>query len=53
MFWLDIGLLRRLSGISKTITGEIYETMVVAELTKWIRTLRKDINFIFIAQGRV
>lgn len=47
MFWLDIGLLRRLSGISKTVTGEIYETMVVAELTKWIRTLRKDIKLYF------
>lgn len=47
VFWLDIGLLRRLSGIPETVTGEIYETMIVAELVKWIKTLRKDVNLYF------
>ena len=47
IFWLDIGLLRRLGGIQKTVTGEIYETMVVSELVKWIRTQRKNINLYF------
>jgi uncharacterized protein len=47
MYWLDVGILRRLSGIRDTITGEIYETMVVAELIKLIKTLRKDVKIYF------
>ncbi len=47
LYWLDTGILRRLSGIGDTITGEIYENMVVAELIKWIKTLRKDVKIYF------
>ena len=47
LYWLDVGLLRRLSGVRETVTGEVYETMVVAELVKWIKTLRKDVNLYF------
>ncbi len=47
LFWLDVGLLRRLSGVQKTVTGEIYKTMIVGELVKWIKTLRKDVNLYF------
>lgn len=47
LYWLDTGILRRLSGIRDTITGEIYENMVVAELIKWIKTLRKDVKIYF------
>ena len=32
VYWLDVGLLRSLSGMSGAVTGEIYETMVVGEL---------------------
>lgn len=42
VYWLDIGLLRMLSGVSGTVTGEIYETMVVGELTKWMKTAGRD-----------
>ena len=38
VYWLDIGLLRQLTGIPTAVTGEIYETMVVGELVKWIKT---------------
>lgn len=38
VYWLDIGLLRMLSGISGAVTGDIYETMVVGELMKWMKT---------------
>jgi predicted AAA+ superfamily ATPase len=47
MYWLDVGILRRLSGIRNTVTGEIYETMIVAELIKLIKTLRKDVKIYF------
>jgi predicted AAA+ superfamily ATPase len=42
VYWLDIGLLRMLSGTSGAITGEIYETMVVGELMKWMKTAGRD-----------
>jgi len=42
VYWLDIGLLRMLSGMSGAATGEIYETMVVGELLKWMKTAGRD-----------
>lgn len=42
VYWLDIGLLRMLSGMSGAVTGEIYETMVVGELMKWMKTAGRD-----------
>lgn len=42
VYWLDVGLLRQLTGIQNTVTGEIYETMVVGELIKWIKSMGKD-----------
>lgn len=36
----DIGLLRSLSGIYETLTGQIYETMVVTEIYKWVNTMQ-------------
>lgn len=43
LFWLDVGIMRQLSGYSGSIpTGEIYETMVVGELIKWMKTLQRN-----------
>jgi len=43
IFWLDVGIMRQLSGYSGSLpTGEIYETMVVGELIKWMKTLQKN-----------
>lgn len=43
LFWLDVGIMRQLSGYRGPLsTGEIYETMVVGELTKWMKTLQRD-----------
>lgn len=39
IYWLDIGLLRHLSGGSEAVTGEIYESMVVGEWVKWMKTM--------------
>ena len=46
-YWLDIGLLRQLTGYRGQMTGEIYETFVVGECVKWIKTSgrRADIYF--------
>jgi len=47
LYWLDIGLMRQLSGIHETVTGEIYETMVVGEMIKWMKTTGKEAELYF------
>ncbi len=42
LYWTDLGLLRRLTGRTDVLTGEIYENHVVAEIHKWIRTAKVD-----------
>lgn len=46
-YWVDIGLLRQLSGYRGELSGEIYETMVVGELFKWIKTVQKNAEMYF------
>ncbi len=47
LYWLDVGLLRQISGYRGPVTGEIYETMVVGEIIKWIKTMQKDVEIYF------
>ncbi|MGC8811506.1 MAG: ATP-binding protein [bacterium] len=47
IYWLDIGLLRQLTGFRGEVSGEIYETMVVGEIIKWIKTAQKDVELYF------
>jgi len=47
LYWLDIGILRQLTGFRGELTREFYETMVVAELVKWIKTTQKDAEIYF------
>lgn len=47
LYWLDIGLLRRLSGQRGEYSGEIYETMVVNEIFKWIKTCQRNVEMFF------
>lgn len=47
LYWLDIGILRHLSGQRGVNSGEIYETMVVNELYKWIKTAQKEAELFF------
>ncbi len=42
IYWLDVGLLRQLTGFKGEFSGEIYETMVVGEIIKWIKTTQRD-----------
>lgn len=47
LYWLDVGLLRQLSGYREDATGEIFETMVISELVKWMKTAQKDADIYF------
>jgi len=37
-FWTDVGIWRQLTGFKGEMTGQLYETMVVGEIFKWMRT---------------
>lgn len=41
LYWIDIGLMRQLSGQHGELSGDIYETLVVDELFKWIKTAQR------------
>lgn len=47
LYWLDVGLLRHLTGIRVEVSGSLYETMVVGEIIKWIKTMRRDVEVYF------
>lgn len=47
VYWLDIGLLRSLAGIDGDATGEMYETMVVGEFVKWMKTAGREGELFF------
>jgi predicted AAA+ superfamily ATPase len=47
LYWLDVGILRRLSGRREETSGEIYETLVVSEIVKWIRTAMRNVDLHF------
>jgi len=47
LYWTDVGLLRQLAGFKGEYSGQIYETMVVGECIKWIRTTKKDSEIFF------
>jgi len=47
IYWLDVGLLRHLTGLRIEVSGALYETMVVGEIIKWIKTMRRDVEVYF------
>jgi len=47
LFWLDIGILRQLTGNKTGISGEIYETMVISEIYKVLKTFQFDAGLYF------
>lgn len=47
LYWADIGILRRLTGLKGEVSGELYETMVVGEVLKWIHTNQLDVGVYF------
>ncbi len=47
IYWLDTGLLRYLSGMQEAAVGSIYESMVVSELLKWMKTMGHEGDLYF------
>jgi hypothetical protein len=47
LFWTDVGIWRQLTGYRGEMSGQLYETMVVAEIVKWIRTRGKEVELYF------
>jgi predicted AAA+ superfamily ATPase len=47
LFWLDIGILRQLTGNKTGISGEIYENMVISEIYKLLKTFQFDAGLYF------
>lgn len=47
IYWLDIGILRYLTSLTSGVTGELYETMIVSELYKYIKTMQHNVELFF------
>ena len=47
LYWIDVGLLRQLGGMRGEHSGQIYETMVVGEIVKWIKTVQTNAEIYF------
>lgn len=47
LYWLDIGIWRQLTGSFETMSGQIFETMVVSEIHKWIKTNESEAEMYF------
>jgi hypothetical protein len=47
LYWLDIGIWRHLTGFRGALSGQLYETMVVGEIVKWVRTRQRDVKIYF------
>ena len=47
LYWMDLGLLRQGAGTWGDLTGEMFETLVVAEAHKWIETMGRDARLSF------
>jgi uncharacterized protein len=42
IYWVDLGILRHLCGFKGMPTGEMYETYVVGEMVKWMKTAQSE-----------
>jgi hypothetical protein len=42
LYWLDVGIMRQLQGYWGALTGAQFETFVVAEIYKWLRTAGEE-----------
>jgi predicted AAA+ superfamily ATPase len=47
LFLIDIGILRQLQGYWGAPTGELFETFVIAEIYKWVRTAGEKAQLYF------
>jgi len=47
IYWLDVGIARVMSGAHEKLNASLYETFVVSEIVKWIRTSKRQANYYF------
>jgi predicted AAA+ superfamily ATPase len=47
LYWLDVGIMRQLQGYSGTPTGALFETFVVSEIYKWVRTTGQQVELYY------
>jgi uncharacterized protein len=47
LIWLDIGIWRQLTGYLGELTGQLYETMVIGEIIKYIKTIQQQTEIYF------
>jgi predicted AAA+ superfamily ATPase len=47
LFWIDLGIMRHLQGYWSAPTGALFETFVIAEIYKWIRTAGENVQLYF------
>lgn len=47
IYWWDIGLWRQQKAYFGPVTGQLLETMVVAEIHKWVKTQERDAELAF------
>lgn len=47
LYWIDIGIMRSLSGFYGDLSGEVYETMVVSEIIKYMKTVQRQEEIYF------
>jgi predicted AAA+ superfamily ATPase len=47
IYWLDIGILRALTGFWGEAEGSLFETFVVSELYKWLKTSQSDAELFY------
>lgn len=47
LYWIDVGLLRQLTGYQGEPGGAIFETYVVSEIYKWIKTSAAEADLFF------
>lgn len=47
VFWADVGLARQVGGVGRAMTGGLFETFVVSELYKWVRSSGADMRLFY------
>ena len=47
LYWMDAGTWRQLSGFTGELNGQLFETVVVGEIVKWIRTRQVEAQVYF------
>lgn len=47
LYWLDTGVCRNLTGNRGEATGELFESLAVAEIYKWIKTVGSNVEMFY------